>query len=292
MLQIRTQLEEAADTMPGGWWSIPGLAEEDAGVEASDDSGLFGAMMKLRAQMSHFHLVLLTGLPCMLQAACAEATTNEHRHHRLLGCSGRNIATEASRDLLHRFVTLRCCQRTASYFRVLDSYAWHAAATLLLALLLDRVQTTADTSRGHLDHSDRALASKAMENMQHAEEEVGGVEDAADDKDVLLRLLALEASGAAVTVTYRKPGGASVGNSNSNSYAVSVQGVNATLVLSMPFVGLVVITPQVQNGRALDEVILSEAAPDDSDEEDDLMKAMSLRRSAKWALPHYMLRPA
>ncbi|EFX01128.1 c6 zinc finger domain containing protein [Grosmannia clavigera kw1407] len=298
--QICMELEEAASTMSSEWWSTPNLADH-AGGETDDDNHLFGAVMKLRAQIFHFHLLLLAELPCMLQATCGEptintTTANEHRHHHhncFLG-SSRNICIKASRDLLHRFLRLRSCKRTASYFRLLESYAWHAAATLLLALLLDGFHTTTTTSLGRPDHqqqlSDRALASKAMEKVQLAGDE---------DEDVLFRLLALEASGTVIAVTYRKPSGASLGNSDA-------------LVLSIPFVGLVSITPQAQNGSALSEdcSILSgttgcfdvapddETGPQDSDddseeeEEDDLMKAMNLRRSAKWAIAHYMLRPA
>jgi hypothetical protein len=326
--QIRTELEEAASAMPSGWWRTPSLADH-ARDEADDDKHLFGTMMKIRAQIFHFHLLLLAELPSMLQATCGEptitTTTNGHRHHRnrnhLLG-SSRNVCVEASRDLLRRFIHLRSCERTAGYFRLLDHYAWQAAATLLLARLLDGRQTITTTSLGCPDHqqhlSDRAIASEAIERIRLAADEEENDEDEdmyysgatakSGREDLLPQLLALEAGEAAVVITYRKPGGAVLGSSGT----VLAEEDQETLVLPIPFVGLISIAPQVQHGSAVRGgcslfsktigcfpiVLDDEAGPqssdgdgeeeeeeeeDDDDEEASLTRAMKLRRSAKWS---------
>ena len=261
----------------------------------------------------------------MLQATYGEPTitTDEHHHHSKhhlnrshLPSSSRNICVEASRELLSRFIHLRSCERTASYFRLLDHYAWLATATLLLARLLNDHQTMTMKALGDVDYqqhlSDRNMASEAMERMQLAggEESIGdedisqdysgaGTKDSTDN--ILPRLLALEASGVAVIVALRKPGGAFLRNSS----AVLVKQNQDTLILPLPYVGLVSITPQGQHRSVLSGgyVLLSktvdcrpivldnEAGPrgsdDDGEEECDdddeasLIRAMKLRR--KWS---------
>jgi hypothetical protein len=337
--QIRTELEEAASAMPNGWWRTPNLADH-ARDEADDDKRLFVTMMKLKLQIFHSHLLLLAEHPSMVQATCGESTINtitdrhgqhhnenpNHNPDHLLG-SSRNCA-EASRDLLRRFIHLRSCERTAGYFRLLDHYAWQAAATLLLARLLDRRQTMVTMSmRGpeHHQHlSDRTIVSKAIETMRLAEDEEGddgnehmyyssGAAAKTGKQDVLPRLLALEAGGTAVVVTYRTPGRAFSGSSS----AAIIEEDHNTLVLHLPFVGLVSIAPQVRHGSALTGgcsplsrtmpsfpvAIDGEAGPQgsdgdieeeekDDDDEASLMRALKLRRNAKWGMAHYMLRPS
>ncbi|KAJ9134162.1 C6 zinc finger domain containing protein [Pleurostoma richardsiae] len=335
--QIRTELEEAMNAMPSGWWRTPSLADH-ARHEADDDKHLFGTLMKLRTQILHFYLLLVANLPSMLQATCGQptitttTTTNGHRHNHshnrtrnrnhLLG-SSRKICIDASRDLLRRFIHLRSCERTAGYFRLLDHYAWQAAATLLISRLLDGCQTMTTTSLGGRDHqqhlSDRTMVSEAMERMRLAgDEKDDGDEDLyycsaaaakSDTEDVLPRLLGLDASGVAVVVTYCKPGGAFLGG---NSAVLPVEDQD-NLVLPIPFVGRVSIAPQVQYGNSVkgDCSLISrtvgyfpivqddEAGPQGSDadgeeeeEEDEasLTKAVKLRRSLTWLIAPYILR--
>lgn len=336
--QIRTELEEAASAMPSGWWHTPSL-DDYTRDEADDDKYLFRTIMKLRAQIFHSHLLLLADLPSMLQATCGEATITDNttkghpQHHRHNIGSSRDICLKASRDLLGRFIHLRSCERTAGYFRVLDHCAWQAAVTILLAHLLDGHQTKTTTSLedpGHQRHlSDRTMVSEAMEKMRLSgdENEDDGDEDMdycagsaakSGTEDVLSRLLALEASGDAVVVTYRKSGGAFLGSST----AVLVEEDQYALVLPIPFVGLVSIAPQVQHGSAVREgcsllsgnmrcspiVLDDEAGPqgsgsdedgeqeedEDDDDEATLTRAIQLRRSAKWPIAPYIrftLRP-
>ncbi|KAJ0124430.1 c6 zinc finger domain containing protein [Diaporthe amygdali] len=333
--QIRTELEEAASAMPSGWWHTPSL-DKYANDEADDEKHLFGTIVKLRAQIFHSHLLLLAYLPFMLQATCGEATITDNsakrnrQHHKHNIGSSRDICVEASRKLLSRFIHLRSCERTAGYFQLLDHYAWPAAVTLLLAHLLDGRQTMPASSLEGPDHqqhlADRAMVSEAMERMRLSgdENEDDGDEDMdyyagsaakSGTEDVLARLLALEASGDAVVVTYRKSGGAFLGSNT----AVLVEEDQDALVLLIPFVGLVSIAPRVQHGSAEREgcsllfgamgcspiVLDDEAGPQGSDsdedgeqEEDDdeatLTRAIQLRRSANWPIAPYIrftLRP-
>ncbi|KAK3360970.1 c6 zinc finger domain-containing protein [Lasiosphaeria ovina] len=325
-LQIRAELEDVASAMPSGWWQTPSLA--DYGTDEVDDDGhLFEIIMNLRAQIFHFHLLLLAELPSMLQATCGEptmTTMNGHHDHQTNNLNpspnyadnSRNICVGASRDLLRCFIHLRSCERATGYFQLLDHYAWQAVVTLLLARLLDNRQTT--TSLGGPNHQqqqqhrlcDRALASEAMEGMRIAgdDEEEDDTDEDIGSRDGLLRLLALDTSGAAVAVTYRKPGGGLLGNRN-------------TLVLPLPFVGTISIVPQFQQGSAsrgrsrlfgnigyfpvaTDDAVGPQGSDGDGDgdgeedeeeEEDEdeaiLMRAMKLRRTATWSIPPYMLRP-
>lgn len=337
-LQIRTALEDAATAMPSGWWLMPNLADH-TWDQADNDKHLFKSMMKLRAQIFHSYLLLLAHLPFMLQAICSKPTNatpdwhidhHDHDRNRLFAKSHK-ICIEASRDLLRRFIRLRSHERTAGSFRLLDHYAWEAAATLLLAHLLDgrQMMTTTTESLGDPEHqqrlSDRAMASEAIDRMLPAGED-NEQEDEEDGRDggmyyrrssgdsvggdVLSRLLELEAGGHALVMTYRKPGWTFLG---SNSGFPVGEGQD-TLVLQFPSVGHVSISPIVQNERAVPfsgamgcfPVILDNEAGlrsfvgevRDEDEEYDedeatLATAMKLRRSAKWPMAPYMcmLRP-
>lgn len=278
-LRIRTELEEAKTAMPSGWWLIPSLPDP-AEYEVEDDQHLSGAMMKLRAQIFHSYLLLLSHLPYMLQAIGGAPTTttpdgpsyhedhNRERNHLL--ASSRNICADASRHLLRRFIHLRSCERTAGYFRLLGHYAWQAAATLLLSSLLEGRQTMMTktmTSLGGPDYqqhlSDRAMASEAIERIrleEEDEEEDGGDKDVyfnyssgaaakSGTGDALRRLLALEAGRDAVVVTYHKPSAAFSGSGS----GVPVDEDQDTILLPFPFAGLVSITPQAHHGSAMTE---------------------------------------
>lgn len=345
-LQIRTALEDAAAAMPSVWWLMPNLADH-TGDQADSSKHLFEPTMKLRAQIFHSYLLLLAHLPFMLQEICSTTTTatpERHSHHHdhnrdhdrnHLFASDRNFCTEASRDLLRRFIHLRSHERTAGSFRLLDHYAWEATATLLLARLLeDRQKTTTTTTfSGDLEPqqrlSDRGMASEAIDRMRLAGEEneqedeedgrdggmynyyySSGASEVNGTGDVLSRLLALEAGGHAVVVTYQKPGGTFIGPSS----GVPVDEDQDTLVLHFPSVGHVSISPIVQNASAVppsgamgcfpgileNEAGLRSLAREvgDEDEEYDedeaiLAIAIELRHSAKCPKAPYMcmLRP-
>lgn len=272
-LEIRTELEDAASAMPSGWWLMPSLVDHTRD-EADNDKHLFGTMMKLREQIFHSYLLLLANLPSMLQSNCSKTPTTtpdwqgHHRdqnRHRLL-TRNRSICLEASRDLLRRFIHLRSHERTADFFRLLDHYAAEAAATLLLARLLEGRQVMmTTTSLGVADQqqhlSDRAMASEAIDRMRLAgddeQEEIGdgnmdysyssGASTDGGRSNVLARLLAMEAGEGAVAVTYRKPGTTLLGIGS----GVAVDENQDTLVLSFPFAGQVSIAPQIQYGSAV-----------------------------------------
>lgn len=325
MLQIHTELEDATRAMPSGWWCTGSHTRGDA----TDDKHLFEFMLKLRAQIFHYHLLLLAVLPSMLQVACGKSaiTSNGGESRTQLVGSSRNLCLNASRDLLRRFIQFRSCERTAGYYRLLDQYASQAAATLLLVHILYGSRTMTVTPLDGSDHeqhlSDRALVSEAMAEIQPAgdeEEDDDGDEDMyyssatakSGPEDVLPRLLALEAGGDEVTVVYHKSGEAFLRSSS----AALMDEDQDMLVLTIPFVGIVSVAPQVQHGSSVTEnsslllesvgspiALDDEAEPQVSDsdeegEEDDhdedeasLMRAMRIRRSAKWSLAHYMLRP-
>ncbi|TPX12631.1 uncharacterized protein E0L32_000808 [Thyridium curvatum] len=335
--QILTELEQAMSAMQSGWRGTPSLSDVD------DNKQLFGIMTKIKAQIFHSHLLLLAELPSMLQAILGETltTTNnnsttghrqhEHSRNRNRISNSRNICVQASRDLLRRFNYLRSCERTAGYIRLVDHYAWLAAATLLLVRLLDSYARSPTALIGGMAATgapndaqlseDRKMASIAMEGMRLAGDDEDDEDDGDDDvysytsviaaksaaEDVLPRLLALEAAGAEVVVTYRKPGGQLLGGSNSGAEAMGED--QDTLVLPIPFVGVVSITPQVQYMGYLPGAVGNEATgfqvsdddgeeemddydeedyAEDEDGEDDeesiLTRALRMRRNSKWGM--------
>lgn len=153
--------------------------------------------MKLRAQIFHSHLLLYAHISSMLQACGEPANRNHHNH-----LPSRNICVEASRELLRRFVKLRSCDHTASYFRLLDRYIGLATATLLLTRLNGHY-TSGVPDPQHA--SDRAIVSNAMEKMRLVEDDGSENIRDASSTHVLCRLLAIEAAGASVVMTCRKP---------------------------------------------------------------------------------------
>ncbi|KAH8896374.1 hypothetical protein GQ53DRAFT_591445, partial [Thozetella sp. PMI_491] len=280
MHQIHIELEEATSNMPRRWWRTTSLAD------TRDHEQLFWAMKKLKAQIFHSHLLLHAHLPLMLQAC--DGPTNEHYREHLLS---RNVCVEASRDLLRRFVQLRSCERTESYFRLLDNFAWLAAATLLLTHL-DGHQTSRDP--GHQHRSDRDMVSKAIEKMRFVGD--NGEEDVCDARstEVLHHLLAIEARGSPVAMTYRKLEDCSCRGALPEDLSQDPD----TFMLSIPFIGQVSITIQVQGETEAIDISLSGATGcliDDeerlnSEDETSLVRAIELRRSAPWQILPYMIR--
>lgn len=112
--RIHIELEECTSAIPRGWWRTPILAN------TTDDKHLSQSMMRLRARIFYFHLLQHAHLLSMLQG-CGEPANRQ---------LSRDICAEASRDLLCRFIKLRSYDCIESYFRLLDHYAWLAAATL------------------------------------------------------------------------------------------------------------------------------------------------------------------
>ncbi|KAK3322842.1 hypothetical protein B0H66DRAFT_590488 [Apodospora peruviana] len=291
---IRTELEQAASALLSGWWRMPSLDL----TNHDDDKRLFITMMKLKEQIFHYHLVLLAHLPSMLQAA----TCNDTSSHLLGANSSRDNCIKASRDLLRRFIRLRSCERTMGYFRLLDLYAWRAATTLLLTRLLDDRQGRPDEhEQQHL--SDRAMVSEAIENMQPFVEENeqedgedgeeedmpgyhsgGVVAERSGTEDVLSRLLALEAGGAAVVVRYYRGLNGSCRVQHGSSGLEG--GFGTDIVLHHDQTG-----PQACDADADGEESEEEEQDDDDDDEAGMIRAMKLRRSARWSIAPYMMRP-
>jgi hypothetical protein len=124
-------------------------------MSSTDSQSLFWNTRRLFAQVLHYNLLNQLHLPYMLRSSSSKSW---HKY-TLITC------VNASREVLSRFVTLRCFNGIAYSCRTVNSLALLAAMTLLLAHL-DSHRSKAENPLAHRYHSDRAMVEKAQENME------------------------------------------------------------------------------------------------------------------------------
>lgn len=146
--RLDAELQGAADEMPSKWWLVPNLASVVRDAEQT-----FWETIRLFDQMFYFNLLNMLHLPYMLRPH-----TGGHDHSKL-------ASTNASRELLTRFIMLRSFNRVAFSCRPVDFFALVAGMTLLIAHLDGHRQQPGVNVLAHQRHGDRAMIERALESM-------------------------------------------------------------------------------------------------------------------------------
>lgn len=143
------ELQRAARSLPSKWWLAPNLGH------ASDDAlAIFLDTRRLYAQVLHYNLINQLHLPYMLRSSPTERTYEY----------SRTACTNASREVLSRFLILRGYNQMAYSCRHFDFLALMAAMTLLLAHLDSQVSEE-ENLLAHQYVSDRAMVEQVQESM-------------------------------------------------------------------------------------------------------------------------------
>jgi len=215
-LAIDEELRSVAESMPSKWWLVPNLASMQSEVE------LYWATMGLGCQVYHNILLSQLHLPFMLQA-----TTGPHQERYEYS---RVACVHASRDLLHRYMSLRTYSSVSYCCHSMDFFAMTASITLLLAHL-DGYRSKKDSAKAllHQRTSDRAMIEEILDNM----EKTGTLNKATGLSErgacILRRLLAIEAYAARNSTTHTATKG-------------SLQHEDHSVRLIIPYFGVVRIT--------------------------------------------------
>ncbi|THC92573.1 hypothetical protein EYZ11_007936 [Aspergillus tanneri] len=183
--EIDLKLQEAAQTMPSGWWLGPNLP---AAAASHDEQTVFWEMLRLVSQLFHYNLLNQLHLPFMLRF-----TSSERRYDYT-----QATCVNASREVLTRFISFRSFNRVPYCCRAVDFFALQAALTLLLAHLDShrRRASTGDlSSLAHQRLSDRAMMEQVVWNMDQINQ-VSRDALSAKSASLLRRLLAIEAEAA------------------------------------------------------------------------------------------------
>lgn len=159
---IDADLQKAADELPSKWWLVPNLAGL---VHDSDE--LFWATIRLLDQVFYFNLRNMLHLPYMLRSHTPAAIKYDY---------SKVACTNASRELLTRFIMFRSFNPVAFTCRSLDFFAITASLTLAIAHLDAHRRRREHPNGGsnmvsleilaHQRQSDRAMIEQTMENME------------------------------------------------------------------------------------------------------------------------------
>lgn len=176
---LDVEMQRAARSLPSKWWLTPSL-----GVASNDPLATFWDTRRLYAQVLHYNLLNQIHLPYMLRSSPADRTLEYSR----ITC------TNASREVLSRFLILRSFNRIAYCCRLLDFVALMAAMTLLLAHLHSQVPEE-ENLLAHQYASDRAMIEQVQESMSEMNR-LNSDSLSAQSSDLLRRLLAIEIEAA------------------------------------------------------------------------------------------------
>ncbi|KAK3359671.1 hypothetical protein B0T25DRAFT_600824 [Lasiosphaeria hispida] len=225
--EIDSELQKAAQQLPGKWWLTPNLAKS-----THDTSLMFWETLRLINQLFHYNLLNQLHLPYMLRSnshpSTGPNTGRENYEYSKITC------VTAAREILTRFIMLRGLNQIAFSCRTMDFYALMAAMTLLLAHLDGHRRAKGGNVLKHQRLSDRAMVEEVLENME-------GVNKLSMDvlsqksSELLRRLLAIEGDSAAGRQNYSAESVAwpEAGNSEENVLRVCV-----------PYFGTVKIAPE------------------------------------------------
>ncbi|KAL3294897.1 C6 zinc finger domain containing protein [Colletotrichum asianum] len=149
---IDRTIQEAAQSMPPEWWFLPNTRNKNLSIEP-DGSQTLEDILRVLLQITHFNVLILLHLPCMLRSS-GESTYNYSK----VAC------VNASRELLSRYVKFRCMNHNAFCCRSIDFSAFTACLALVLAHI-ERWQrgTEAVDFLAHQRLSDRAVVEEAVE---------------------------------------------------------------------------------------------------------------------------------
>ncbi|KAL3470433.1 hypothetical protein BJX99DRAFT_264240 [Aspergillus californicus] len=187
--EIDTQLQNAAEMMPSGWWMVPNLGAASSHIEKDNKCKLpddFWEMLRMVTQLYHYNLLNQLHLPFMLNFSHAE---------RLHDYS-QTACVNASREILTRFIAFRSYNRVAYCCRAMDFFTLIAAMLLLIAHLHQHSRVSNELNfLGHQRQGDRAMVDQAVTFMR----EIGRIsEDPVTGKgaELLSQLLDVEAEAA------------------------------------------------------------------------------------------------
>lgn len=147
--------QEAAQSVPPEWWLLPRTrhGERSSGIDSGSN---LEDMMRILVQITHYNLLLLLHLPSILRA-----------RGKGVQDYSRDTCVNSSRELLNRYIRLRCMKRAPFCCRMIDFCAFTGCLTLLLShinRLSHREPGTSDVLAHH-HLSDRATVEETVELM-------------------------------------------------------------------------------------------------------------------------------
>ncbi|KAK1849328.1 C6 zinc finger domain-containing protein [Colletotrichum chrysophilum] len=182
---IDRTIQEAAQSIPPEWWFLPNTRNKNMPAEPDGSQTLEG-ILRVLLQITHYNLLILLHLPCMLRPS-GESTHNYSK----VAC------VNASRELLSRYIKFRCMNHNAFCCRSIDFSAFTACLAFVLAHIERwRRGTEAVDFLAHQRLSDRAVVEEAVELFLEVNESSsdGLLEHTAS---ILRSLLDMEADAAA-----------------------------------------------------------------------------------------------
>ncbi|KAK7443688.1 hypothetical protein Landi51_09036 [Colletotrichum acutatum] len=152
--QIDQMLQTAAQEMPADWWLVPNTRLRQRPAITSEGEKL-ETILRILFQITHFNLLILLHFPYMLRSIC-------HANHEY----SRAARSNASRELLSRYIKFRCANEISFCCRAIDFSAFTACLSLLLAYI-ERWNHDSDVVDFlvHQRASDRALVEEVTELM-------------------------------------------------------------------------------------------------------------------------------
>lgn len=153
--QIDAELLRVSREMPSKFWLPPDFHHVKQRSEAD-----FWETQRVTIQIYHFHLINQTHLPYLLRF---DPAGSKHDYSKM-------SCTNASREILTRFIAYRRFQGDATCHRALEFLALMAAMTLILAHLDSHLHLRQEqSSRSILAHqriADRAMVERVLETME------------------------------------------------------------------------------------------------------------------------------
>ncbi|KAI1264695.1 hypothetical protein F5Y18DRAFT_77032 [Xylariaceae sp. FL1019] len=235
---IDSQLQRAANSLPGKWWSVPNLA-------AAPEDSRYLETLRLMEQLYHYDLLNQLYLPYMLPFSSRAMTVEEHRRY----LHAKHTCIYSSREVLSRFIIFRSYNRVAFCCRSIDFFGLMSAMTLLLAHIdSHRTDGKSESTPNMLSHqrpSDRAMMEQVLESMEDVSRLNADI--MTHKSAALMRQLLnieVEAANGKTFIAERLPA------SDVNLDKVGAQGV---LCIPIPYFGLVRITDEcmVPGGQPL-----------------------------------------
>ncbi|KAJ0415700.1 hypothetical protein BJY00DRAFT_304727 [Aspergillus carlsbadensis] len=189
--KIDSEINKAAETMPGDWWMPPTLTSQPPTTNNTDGvnkpPAIVWDMLRLTAQIHHFGLINQLHIPSMLGFTTAAG----------LQTYSQTTCVNASREVLSRYIAFRAFNRVAFSGRIADFFALTAA----LLLLVGHIRQHSLSSEFNLNpllhqrQGDRAMVKETISRLQ----EVSWVTEdklTAMSADIVSRLLDIEAEAA------------------------------------------------------------------------------------------------
>ncbi|KAH8881158.1 hypothetical protein GQ53DRAFT_735853 [Thozetella sp. PMI_491] len=232
--EIDDELQKAAGALSGQWWLAPNLS-------GLNDLTLFRETLRLVNQLYHYNLLNQLHLPYMLSgSSVADEEVHQNYDYSKLAC------TNASREILSRFIMFRRFNHAIFCCRAIDFYGLMAAMTLLLAHLNSHRQDSPHGSpSSHLLAHQRLVDRAMMEQVLESMDRMGRLNnDALSEQSATLvrRLLTIE-NEAAEGRSFRTKIAHGVESASEKARAAKDTGGDEhVLSLPIPYLGVVKIS--------------------------------------------------